>query len=69
MNTENFREDIRKMIGDGTMSQAEIVRRSGVSQSTLSMFLSGESKELMSKHLFRLWPVIYGKPLIPHGEV
>ena len=68
MNTENFRDDIRKMIGNGTMSQAELVRRSGVSQSTLSMFLSGESKELMSKHLFRLWPIVYGKPLIPEQE-
>lgn len=61
MNTENFRDDIQNLIGSGKITQLRLAQLSKIPQSTLSDFLRGKNKYLSSRHLFTLWPYVYGK--------
>ena len=59
MNTEIFRNDLRKILETSGMSQSDLSRLSGVKQYNISKFLKGEREILLSTAL-RLWPFVYG---------
>ena len=68
MNTEKFRNDILEKLNDG-MSQGQLVKLSGVPQSTLASFINDKSgRGITLEQASKLWPIVYGKPLIPEQK-
>lgn len=69
MNMLTFRADLQKAMQRDGFSQSRLAGASGVSQSSLSFFLSGERGGLSGENLLRLWPFVYGRELVPvQGE-
>lgn len=66
MNTEKFRNDILEKLKGG-MSQGQLVKLSGVPQSTLSSFLTSKGRGITLELASKLWPFVYGEPF-PGGK-
>lgn len=68
MNMQTFRSDLAKAIASKGYSQSKVAEITGVSQSSLSFFLSGERDGLSGESVLRLWFFVYGHEPTPPAE-
>ena len=60
MNAKKFRNDVKKFLQAGN-KQCDLVRLSGVPQSTLASFINNDVRGISLNVAAKLWPIIYGK--------
>jgi transcriptional regulator with XRE-family HTH domain len=62
---KDFRTDLGHFMETAGVSQVELSKISGVSQSALSKFLSGASGDMRLTNAMRLFPIVYGESTGP----
>lgn len=60
MNIDQFKSDLVEAMKAKDTGQAELADLTGISQPTLSLFLSGARKGLSGGAVLALWPFVYG---------
>lgn len=64
---EPFKEALRKFLDSERTRQAEIAEKTGIQQSSISRWISGETKNMGDDSWIKIWP--YLKPYLPEGYV
>jgi len=70
MNMQKFRDDLLTAMAQKGATQTDVSEKTGVLQSSLSFFLTGEREGLSGKNVLRLFPFVYGNlpPLDPVSQ-
>lgn len=67
MDMTSFKKDLEMAMTLKGMKKSDVAKETGVHQSTLSLFLSGERQGISGDTVLKLWAFIY-PPESPHAD-